>query len=186
MKRPSPMEKASTYSLIYDLQQKGTPLGVMAAFKLGTVITRLDREWICLGSGEKLGGKATFKIEEIRCSVVREGDLATVRNIFKDWIRKDKKLKSGKEMALQGVLGTKDPKLPIVQTEKDDTLISLISGNEVILIRFIKENLKYIQGLNLKTPDSPPKTNVYVYGLVLQTKSKQWEIQGRALLPVAE
>ncbi|MHA1650786.1 MAG: hypothetical protein ACTSYB_11375 [Candidatus Helarchaeota archaeon] len=53
-----------------------------ASLNLGTVINRLDKEWICIGSGEKLGTEDTFKVEEIRCYIVQKGDLQTVREIY--------------------------------------------------------------------------------------------------------
>jgi hypothetical protein len=186
MKRPKPWEKTGIYSLIVDLEQESAPLGVTASFDLGTVIKRLNREWICIGSGERLGENYTFKTEEIRCTIVRENDFKTVRSVFEKWVQKDKTLEPGKEMVLKGVLGTKDKASPIIQIKKADTFISVLIDNKVIVVRFLKENLKYIQQIDIQQEATLRGTEVYVLGLVLQTPSHEWEIQGRATLPVKE
>ncbi len=186
MNRPKPWEKTGTYSLIVDLNEDSTLLGVTAAFDLGTVINRLNREWICIGSGERLGGKETFKIEEIRCSIVRENDFKTVRMLFEKWFQREKTPEPGKEMVLKGILDSKDKGAPIIQKRNGDTLISVLSNNTVIHVRFLEINLKYTQQIDMQQEDNLRGTEVYVLGLVLQTPSQEWEIQGRAILPTNE
>lgn len=78
----APLKKTSIYSLIVDLENKTVPLGVTMALNLGDIINRLEKEYICIGSGETLGGKQTFKVEEIRATIVRRDDLATIRTFF--------------------------------------------------------------------------------------------------------
>ncbi|NVM53534.1 MAG: hypothetical protein HWN66_07495 [Candidatus Helarchaeota archaeon] len=186
MERRNPWEKTSPYSLIIDLEGKTTPLGVTMTLDLGTVINRMDKELICIGSGEVLGGKQTFKIEEIRALIVRRGDLKTVRSIFENWVQPKNPLEDGKEMAIQGVLGTKDEATPIVRTENGDTLISVIHDDTVIPVRFIKDAFAHIVGVNLEQEATLRGTEVYIYGLALLTEDQNWEIQGRALLPRKE
>ena len=174
------------YSLIYDLEEKSDPIGTTAVFDLGTVISRLSRDWVVIGSGEKLGDKDTYKIEEIRCIVLRRDDLNAVREVFKKWSQKGEKLESGKEIVIEGLLDTKDSTLPIIQKEGDDTLISVIYKEISIQARFAEENLKFIKGIDLEQDAALRGTEVYVCGLVIQTESNQWEILGRSLLPVKE
>ena len=186
MPRPDPWEKKGIYSLIYDLEGDSPPIRATATFNLGTVINRLSREWIVIGSGEKLGDKEVFKGEEIRCTVVRRNDLATVRKVFNDWLRKDRKLEPGKEMVLKGILDTKDPSFPISSTENDETLISILVDDKALQARFTKGNLKFIQGIDLTQPASLRGMQIYVLGHVTQTDSQQWEILGRSLLPMKD
>jgi hypothetical protein len=89
-------------------------------------------------------------------------------------------------MVLKGVLGTKDKASPIIQIKKADTFISVLIDNKIIIARFLKENLKYIQQIDIQQEATLRGTEVYVLGLVLQTPSHEWEIQGRAMLPVKE
>jgi hypothetical protein len=177
-----PLKKSSPYSLIIDLENKTKPLGVTMALDLGDVINRLDTEYICIGSGEILGGKKTFKVEEIRASIVRSADLATIRVSFQKMLQS--KLKKGKDIVIKGVLGTLDKAAPISEKVGDQVIVSLTHNNQIVKLRFTKENLKFIRDIEISTPSSGAGTEVYAFGLALQTKSKQWELLGRALLPV--
>ena len=176
------LEKPSPYSLIVDLENKTKPLGVTMALDLGDVINRLEKEYICIGSGETLGGKETFKVEEIRATIVRSADLATIRALFQKMAQP--KLKKGKDIVIKGVLGTQDKTAPVVEMVGDHLIISLLYHDQIVKLRFFRKNLKFIRELEILTPSSVAGTEVYAFGLVLQTKSKQWELVGRTLLPV--
>ena len=178
----APLKKTSIYSLIVDLENKTVPLGVTMALNLGDIINRLEKEYICIGSGETLGGKQTFKVEEIRATIVRRDDLATIRTFFQKMLQP--KLKKGKELVIKGVLSTPDKTAPIIEKVGDHAIISLMHNEQIVKLRFTKENLKFIRDIEILTPASVAGTEVYVFGLALQTKSKQWELLGRALLPV--
>jgi hypothetical protein len=186
MGRPDPWKKTGTYSLIYDLEGDSPPIRATATFDLGTVINRLSRDWVIIGSGEILGAKEIFKGEEIRCLVVRRDDLATVRKVFKDWLQKDSKLEPEKEMVLKGILETKDASSPVINNENDETLISILVDDIALQARFTKENLKFIQGIDINQPASLRGIEIYVLGHLIQNASQQWEILGRALLPAKD
>jgi len=172
------LKKTSPYSLIIDLENKTKPLGVTMALNLGDVINRSDKEYICIGSGETLGGKKTFKVEEIRATIVRNDDLATVRAIFQKMLQL--KLKDGKDIVIKGVL-SKDKTSPNGEKTGDHAIILMKETKTIVQPRFNKENLKFIRDI---APSKVADTEVYAFGLALQTKSKQWELLGRALLPV--
>jgi hypothetical protein len=172
-------KKSSPDSLIIDLENKTKPLGVTMALDLGDVINRLGKEYICIGSGEPLDGKKTFKVEEIRATIVRQADLATVRVLFQKMLQP--KLKNGKDIVIKGVLSTQDKSSPKVEETGDHASILLKETNMIVRPRFNKENLKFIRDI---APSKVADTEVYAFGLALQTKSKQWELLGRALLPV--
>ncbi len=173
------LKKTSTYSLIVDLENKTAPLGVTMALNLGDVINRSGKEYICIGSGETLGGKKTFKVEEIRATIVRSDDLATVRVLFQKMLQT--KLKNGKDIVIKGVLSTQDKTSPNAEKSGAHASILLKETKTIVKPRFNKENLKFIRDI---APSKVADPEVYAFGLALQTKSKEWELLGRALLPV--
>ncbi|MHA1650787.1 MAG: hypothetical protein ACTSYB_11380 [Candidatus Helarchaeota archaeon] len=86
-------------------------------------------------------------------------------------------------MVIKGILDTSDPDSPLIQTENSDTIISLLYSNADVKVRFIKENLKYIEGIDLTQITSYRGTEIYIFGQATQIAPQQWEILGRALLP---
>lgn len=173
------LKKTSPNSLIVDLENKKEPLGVTMALELGDVINRSGKEYICIGSGEILGGKKTFKVEEIRATVVRSNDLANVRVIFQKMLQT--KLKNGKDIVIKGVLSTQDKTSPNAEKSGEHATILMKETKTIVKPRFNQENLKFIRDI---APSKVADTEVYAFGLVLETKSKEWELLGRALLPV--
>lgn len=173
------MKKPSPDSLIVDLENKKEPLGVTMALNLGDVINRSGKDYICIGSGETLGGKKTFKVEEIRATIVRQGDLVAVRVLFQKMLQT--KLKNGKDIVIKGVLSTQDKSSPKAEETGDHVVILMKETKTIVKPRFDKENLKFIRDI---APSKVADTEVYAFGLALETKSKQWELLGRALLPV--
>jgi hypothetical protein len=170
------------FSLIYDLEGDSPPIRAAASFDLGTVIDRLGRKWIVIGSGDQLGAKETFKAEEIRCIVLRRDDIWSVRKVFEGWVQRDTTLEDGKEMVLKAVLATKDPDSAIVTTGTDEMRISLLLENIALQARFQTHNLIFIDGLELTRGDALRGANVYVLGHVRQLAPNQWEILGRAMI----
>lgn len=175
-------ESKSPYSLIVDLEGKIIPLSVTMSLDIGEVINRLDKEYICIGSGEFLAEKESYNCEEIRAYIARKDDLATVRNIFKIWSEKSS-LEDGKEVTIKGILKSNTKSSPIVWNENGDILFSIMSKREEVLVRFIEKNLKFIKGIDIKEPEKLRGVKVYINGLALK-KSQKWEIQGRTLLKI--
>ncbi len=171
------------FSLIYDLEGDSPPIRAAASFDLGTVIDRLGRKWIVIGSGDQLGAEETFKAEEIRCIVLRRDDIWSVRKVFETWVQRDTTLEDGKEMVLKCVLDSKDPNSPLISTEDDEMRISARLGTNSLLIRFKKQNLIFIEGLDLTQEEHLHGTEIYVLGLVHQLSPTQWELLGRAMIP---
>ena len=85
---------------------------------------------------------------------------------------------------MKGVLSTPDKTAPIIEKVGDHAIISLMHNEQIVKLRFTKEHLKFIRDIEILTPASVAGTEVYAFGQALQTKSKQWELLGRALLPV--
>ena len=174
------------YSLITDLEGEAEPLGVTMVLDLGEVINRMEKEFICIGSGEILKGIKTFKLEEIRGYIVRRDDLKTVRSIFNKWIKPKSTLETEKEVTLKGLLETKDKTSPLIHKEVSDTIISILLEEGEVQVRFIEKNLQFIKGFDLAEIDEHRGIEIYIHGLAILTESRKWEIQGRALLTVKE
>lgn len=185
MEYRKPLEKRGTYSLIVDLEGKLKPYGVTATLSLGTVIWAYG-DFICIGSGEFLGGRRTIKIEETRMRIVKREDLKTIRFIFERWVQQNNILENEKELVLKGSLGTQDNISPIISTKDDETLIFVNLNNTSVQVRFIKESLQYIKGIDIQKNASLRGIEVYVCGLALLTEARKWEILGRSLLRVKE
>ena len=62
--------------------------------------------------------------------------------------------------------------------------ISALFETNTLLIRFKQQNLIFIEGLDLTHEEKLRGTKVYVLGLVQQITPTQWELLGRAMLPV--
>ena len=176
------LDKRGTYSLIVDLEGKNEPKGVTATLELGEVIWAYG-DFICIGSGEILGGNQTYQIGETQMRIIRKGDLNSVRNIFEKWTQQSNVLESAKELVIKGTLGASDETIPIIRSEKNDTLISVIYNNTNVQVRFHQENLKFVQGMDLQQGDALRGVEVYVCGLAVK-KDSDWEILGRSLISV--
>ncbi|MFX1449590.1 MAG: hypothetical protein ACFFCM_02035 [Promethearchaeota archaeon] len=172
------------YSLIVDLLGETEPLGVTMGLQLGDIINRMDKEYICIGSGEMLGGIENFKVEEIRAYIVERENLNTVRNIFKNWVKSKSTLQINKEVTLKGFIKANPGEEPIFQDENNDTIISFrVFGVKFrFLIRFIKKNLRFIKGLNLLDVGSFEGVPIYIHGLAFIKDYQTWEILARSLI----
>ncbi len=165
------------YSLIVDLLGETEPLGVTMSLDLGDVINRMDKEYICIGSGEILGDIKNHKLEEIRAYIVRKDDLNTVRKILQKFYKEKSTFKPGMEITLKGSIDNK-------KVRNGDILFKFYStfkGSKV-RIRINNKNLKFVKGLDIEKRESYEGRSVFVHGPLIFKDWANLELQARALI----